>query len=293
VLPTEAFGVYFGSSMAIGYPGDPFSYTLSRAPDGPRDLLAGRVALIPEPGGDEDDFTIVPLKLLARRALNPADGSAFPLLDFSSAEAFDPVSATVTLAGINGEFELNSIIATANGTQGLISLDANSPVAARTFYGLPADRMIAGDLVGVEVSDNSGRTMVAYRASVGNFTAAFGPVMPRPSVGVDVTAAPVRMLGQITVGDATTAYGGMLDASFVQTGSQRAVVLHFAQSIISNSVSFATPDLSGVSGWNEGLFGLQRGSPVDWLLKAANTADFVPADGAVLRYLDFEGQITP
>jgi hypothetical protein len=101
------------------------------------------------------------------------------------------------------------------------------------------------------------------------------------------------MVGQIQVGDATFGYGGMVEASFVQTGTARAMVLHFAQSIINHNVSFATPDLTGVVGWNEGAFGLQRGSPLEWLLYAANQADFVPAAGASLRFIEFKGQITP
>jgi hypothetical protein len=294
VLPGDAYGVLFGLSSAIGFPGDPLSFALANAPNGQRDLLAARLGLVVEPGGDADDFSVTPLKMILRRGLSPDNGSTLPLLDFSAAEAFDPVSSTVTFTGTdNATIELTSLVATANGTQGRISLDLQSMATTRTFYGIPPARMIAGDLAGVEGSDNHGRGVIAYTGSVSPFTAAFGPMTLFPMVGVDATAATVRMLGEIQVHDVAFGYGGTVEASFTQTGTARAIVLHYAQSMINHTLSFSTPDLTGVVGWNEGLFGLQRGSPLEWRLYAANQGNFVPAAGASLRFIEFNGQITP
>ena len=293
VLVGEAYGVVLGLSQRFGGPGDSPTFTLTDVLDGARDLLAARLAVQP---GPDDDLGLTPTKFIVRRAINPPNGSTLPLLDFAGSEAFDPVSASVTLSGTGGAtVELSTLFSTANGTHSPTSLDLNSTATVRTYYGLPNNRLIAGDLQAVLASDDRNREVLAFRRDVAPWTVAFGATIPYPLVEVYATAPVLRMRARISVGSATTSYGGQLEATFVQAGLQRAVEMHFAQSALATSPNYElrTPVLTGLTGWNESLYGLQLGSPIAWTLEAMNTWNFIPADGAVLRGVKFGGPITP
>ncbi|HEY7568103.1 MAG TPA: hypothetical protein VH762_11065 [Gemmatimonadaceae bacterium] len=293
VAAQDAYGIVLGTSRYLGEPGASTSFMLTAVPDAVRDLLAARFTV---QQGTDDDFGITPNKFIVRRAINAPNGSTLPVLDFASAEAFDPVSASVTLSGTGGAtVELSGILASANGTSTPVSMDLNSPVTERTYYGLPASRLIAGDLQGVEASDDHNREVVAYRRDIAPFTLTFGPLIPFPFVDVYATQPVVRLRARANVGQATTFYGGRLDATFVQAAQQRAIVMHFAQTPLATSPNYElrTPVLTGLAGWNESLYGVQLGSVVDYKIEAMSTWNFKPADGAVLRSVRFMGQITP
>jgi hypothetical protein len=292
-VPAEqGYGIILGTSTVFGLPGTSTSFTLNNVLDGARDLLAARLAV---QQGAGDDIAVTPNKLIMRRAVNSPNGSTLPVLDFSAAEAFDPVNAAVTFSGTAGAImEMSSLIATANGTYSVISLDFNSNATVRPYYGLPNTQLIAGDLHGIQASDDRNREVLAFRRDVAPWTVTFGPMIPYPLPDVYATA-PVRLRARVAVGPATTQYGGQLEATFVQAGLQRAIIMHFAQTTLATSPNYElrTPVLSGLAGWNESLYGLQLGSVVDWDLSALSSGSFTPADGAVLRSVRFQGQITP
>jgi hypothetical protein len=295
VPPAEAFGVILGTSVALGNPGGPYTFSLTGVLDGPRDALAARLAVTEGSGGD-DDVGLTPTRFVLRRALNPPDGGTLPVFDFASAEAFDPASASVTLGNTqDASVELSSAFATANGTFSPISIDLNSSATTRPYYGLPGPRLQFGDLHAIVASDNRNREVLAFRRDVAPWTVDFGPTIPQALVDVFSTSPVVRLRGRIAVGRPTLDYGGELEASFIQAAHQRAILMHFGQSALAISPSYElrTPDFSGLQGWIESLYGLQSGSPVDFELNAMNTGSFVPADGAVLRSVRYEGRLTP
>jgi hypothetical protein len=289
----DAYGVILGTSVFLGQPGASTSFTLTDVLDGARDLIAARLTLLQ---GVDDDFGVTPAKLILRRAINPPNGSTLPVLDYASAEAFDPVNAQITLTGTGGaNIEMATIFSTANGTYSPISLDLSSTATLRSYVGVPTSRLIAGDLHAIQASDDRNRDVLAFRRDIAPWTVAFGPTIPHPFVDVYATSPVVRMRARTNVGPATTQYGGQLEAAFVQAALQRAIIMHFAQTTLATSPNYElrTPVLTGLAGWIENQYGLQLGSAVDFTLEAMSAWNFKPADGAVLRSVRFSGQITP
>jgi hypothetical protein len=287
------YGVIFGTTLTYSLAGGPATFTLHDVPDGVRDLIGARLRFTATP---EDDFAVVPDRFIVRRGVNPPAGSTLPVLDFGSTEAFDVASATITLTGTNGaRVETSSIIATANGSMSEISLDPQSASTARTWYGLPASRLIAGDLQAVSADDDRGREVISYGREVVAKTVAFGPTMAWPDVSVYTVTPTLRVRAVVNVGAPTTQYGGMLEATFVQPALQRAIIMHYAKTALSatNFYELRTPAMAGLAGWNESLYGLLAGSPLEWTIESFSEWMFTPAEGAVLRTTRAHGTLVP
>ena len=290
----QAFGVALGTSLAVGDPGEGSTFTLTGVPDGPHDLLAARLVV----GGTSDDETLTPNKLIVRRALNPVSGSVLPVLDFNAAEAFDPVTAAVTVTGANGaSIRVTSAFSTANGTNTFLAGATSGGGASQTFWGLPISRLVAGDLHWAIASDDRGRNAAVFSHEVVPRTVSLGPEMPAPVVGVFATTPTFRVHALLNnLGPADTQYGGSFDVTFSQPSLQRALVFTYSRGAIatSNNVEVRTPVLTNIPSWNESLYGLRIGSQIIWEVNAWSVADtFVPTDGALLRWTTFAGNVTP
>ncbi len=113
-------------------------------PDGDVDLIASRSTYAISGSEPTIDFN----KGIIRRGLNPPDGSTLPVLDFESAEAFDPVEKTLTLnnLGSDGAFVSESFF-TPSGATGLLYAEASqSTESTRTFKAVPDGVLQSGDL---------------------------------------------------------------------------------------------------------------------------------------------------
>jgi hypothetical protein len=97
----------------------------------------------------------------------------------------------------------------------------------------------------------------------------------------------------VNIGAPTTHYGGMVEALFIQPSAQRGFIMHFAQSMLTPNYEMRTPQLAGLPGWDETLYGLRTGAQIEWSIEAFSEWMFAPADGAALRMLQRSGQITP
>jgi uncharacterized membrane protein len=289
----QGFGVGLGTAFYLGLPGTSTSYTLTDVPDGAHDLLSGRVNI--DMSGDL--VFAVPDRMILRRNQNPSNGSVLPLLDFATAEAFGPVTSQLTLTGTNGaEVELSGAFSTANGTYAFINGGEHSTSTNWTYFGIPSSRLIAGDLHWIIAGDDQGRTAVVFAHDIVPRTLAMGPVINSPFVSVFATSPVVRMRAQLTLGQPDTEYGGSFEATFIQTGLQRAFVMAYSRGAIGSSTSqeIRTPVLTGLPGWDESRYGFQTGAQVTWMITQWSTADtYVPVDGGLLRYVTFQGVITP
>lgn len=146
------------------------SYTLNNVWDSPTDLFAGR----------NRPFD----RIIIRRSLNLPHGAAIPLLDFASAEAFSPVTHTLTSQGV-GE---NATISQTWSLSGTGVHFAYTPLAAtNSIFTMPADRQQVGDAYGVSIDEfilttEEGRARsaaISFTAGA-NRTLDLGPPAPTP-----------------------------------------------------------------------------------------------------------------
>jgi hypothetical protein len=288
----QGYGVIMGTTRAFAPPAGSPNFTLENIPDAPRDLIGASLGFMIL----SDDYVITPKRFIVRRALNPPAGAVLPVLDFGSSEAFDAATATVTLSGTNGaNVETNSILSTASGTMSSISVDERTPATTRTWYGLPASRLIAGDLQALLADDDRGRQVISYGREVAPTTVAFGPETPPPQVSVYSMTPMLRMRAVVNLGQPPAQYNGMIEATFMQPGINRAFLMHFSRATLEATQVYElrTPALDGLAGWNESVFGLQPGSKLEWTLEAFSEWNFIPTAGAVLRSFRSGGEIIP
>lgn len=108
-----------------------------------------RPGLIDFFGVRSSSLTGVPNRLYDVRNLNPADGSTLPFTaDFNSANGYDPASAQITIGNALGDDLLNvTMFHTANGDGGMLGGGlAPSTAITRTWYGIPTNKLVAGDV---------------------------------------------------------------------------------------------------------------------------------------------------
>lgn len=173
VQTNESAEIALGSSAAsvAGQTGATPAFTLAGVPDGAHDLLATRNLA----GGDA-------ARLLITRALDPADGSTLPVLDFASAAAIAPIKATATVTGTAATPLVFSEFLTGNGTVALLSVAEAMTVA---YSAVPSASLIAGDLHALVAlaEDAIGlRGVVTYNRQAGARTLALGPVLAQPTI---------------------------------------------------------------------------------------------------------------
>lgn len=142
--------------------------------------------------GSRSDATGVPNKVVLFRNLNIPDGGALPsVIDFNGAASSVPASATVTVNNALGDdLLISSGLSTANGQGlGFASDFTPGPTTTRTWYGLAASQMIAGDVHGINVfafpsgsTTGDGRVLLQFVGAVANQTVTLGPNLTDPTV---------------------------------------------------------------------------------------------------------------
>ncbi|MGH7618307.1 MAG: hypothetical protein ACREPM_13875 [Gemmatimonadaceae bacterium] len=271
-------GWWFGSANGNG------SFSLENLPAGPLDVVAMR-------NGDiTAQFEIPADRVIIRRGVNPASGSALPVLDFGAAESFAPTTATWTFTNV-GATELMSMsqaFITATGTMGAFSLypGVDRSETVRTAYGIPLAQTIAGDLhqvvatintVGTPIGspNRASRQIIAYSRSVSDRTLAFGPAMPSPNVTV-VAGSPAGRLR--ATGTLPTEYSAGVSFDVTQTSTAHFATVHATRDFLGTAGTYDVeiPDLSGAVGWDT-QFAIRAGVPTNW---------WVSGGGPVLDFYD-------
>lgn len=247
---------------------------------GPRDLIATRSAAGSFPG-----FGGPPNRIVLRRNLNPANGSSIGPIDFGGSDSFAPASARLTIAGTGaGDLIIPFVgLQTANGGTGTFFTDFGAiinPTTTPTYYGIPADRLAAGDLHyafvvsapnGAEGPDISqGRVAGAFFRTVADRTLTLGPAMNTPTVSSSNTPYPrprVQLARQAQYGDA-------LLATFSQDGTtSRTVSMLVLASYLQGAASWdvTVPDFTGAPGFDPAWM-LRSGTQTDWQVVASGGA---------------------
>ena len=281
-----------GGSASTAGPGTTF--TMTNAGVGPADLLATRSAL------DFQTFSLTIDKAILRRGLNPAPGGSIgPVLDFNSADAFTPASASVTLANAGGDItQVFTIFQTANGAAGTFFLSAFNAGATRTVLGVPSSKTQAGDLHGVfaaaSATDLSTRSLLRYNRDLTGQTITLGAVPSAVTISTASSSPYLRLRMQSTwQSDYADVFGG----GYVTSNGGR--VWNFSVSRgytgAGAAFDFTLPDFSGVAGFNTS-WGLVTGQQVAWASTAtAYLTSFVNGivEGSTLRLGARSGNVTP
>ena len=245
--------ILFGGTgnRVLGNAAPPKSFSLQDVLDGPRDLLAVQKG----PG-----TPIRPvLKLIVRRGLNPANGSALATLDFAATEAFAPASASLTVGNLGSgeEVLVRTSFITDKGFLGSLPFDITDPepTATQNYFGLPANQVQTGDLqvVSASTTSSAAREAIGFFTDIVNRTLTLGPAMSSATIGVAATTPYVRPRAQFA---AQTEYGAGAIARFQQTPSATAryVVLVVATAAstanASNQWTLALPDFTASAGYD-------------------------------------------
>jgi hypothetical protein len=273
------------------------NFTLTDVQDGTFDLVASRSSLVI----DGSNVSTQLIGLIFRRALNPADGSTLPVLDFGSTEAVSPVTSNLTVNNLGTDMSLVSVLyITANlGFASLYFESTQSASATRPFYGVPTASRVSGDLHFLTVSSFSAsatnyRTASIYFAEATDRTVTLGPQISGLTVSAVNSAPYARLRAQYTVqpeyDDLIIFAGGQQNNTFTILASKDYVGA-------SATYDFAIPDFTGVSGWTNS-WAPQLGVNTTWSFSA--TGYSVPgglitpfADGLLSQSAVTNGNITP
>jgi hypothetical protein len=261
-----------GSSAYVSGSGiaDPAQFTL-------RDIQSGRADLIAVRGSTCQTRSACggATGVIIRRNLDPPDGSALPVLDFSDArEAFQllPKSLTITNLTVGETIRFNEWFATARTSSSVPLMDEMqfttvSAAARAAYYAVPDDRLSASDVhrLGLSAaSANSVRQTLVEIHGSDDASIAMPPLFP------PVTIVTARQPGFATVRTdvAQTAGSKTWLAEFDQSNVD-IIVRVSAGYARANNVTLNVPSFAGVSGWSSS-WGLRPGSVTPWSIFAIN-----------------------
>lgn len=300
---TQSASITLGSSSA-GASGANTSFVLEDVPDGALDLVAGRTTTTIS----GTSFSIALDKLIIRRGVNAANNSTLPVLDFGAAEAFDPVQANITLGNLGTDvgFALTSYFTSAGSSVTGATLAGFSLPGAGPFkyYGVPANRQLAGDLhvaigfafPGLTSTDQS-RFAALYFKDPTDRTVTLGPALTAPTVSTAATAPYVRFRA---TGPVQTQYNKLVAVSFAQGGTApRSASIQASEGYLAGSANydFTIPDFTAVAGWDNN-WGPKTGVQTTWSVTAytftgIGLGSLNPLEGSTFVGGSRTGTITP
>lgn len=234
------------------------TFTLSAVNARALDLVATRGTVTSTANGD----FLTPDRMIIRRGLNLASGSAIPALDFAVAEAFAPAVNNLTISGLEtaDEVFLTNTLWTGTSTFGLAhsaELPSSGPVSLNSA---PSAQLQAGDLheLSIEASQSSqslvvGRQYVEYFGAPTDRSAPMGPQLSVPLVTSASSVPYSRMRGQLA---SQPEYNTSVEFGFLQdgpSGGDRVVLLGASAAFLGGTPTtwdVTIPDFGGVSGLN-------------------------------------------
>jgi len=277
------------------------TFQLTDVPDGALDLVAARSTT------NTTTFATSVDKMIIRRGVNATNSSTLPVLDFGSAEAFDPVLRTLTIGNLGTDVATvftNYFTAAGSGAAGATVGASILPSAGPfTYYGVPASKQLAGDLhlaLAIAFPDlttlDQERVAALYFKDPTDRTVTLGAVLPAQTVSAAATAPYVRFRA---TGSIPADYGKLLDLEFTQSSAARSVSIIASESYLTGGASYdlTVPDFSGVAGWDNN-WGPKTGAATDWRVSTygftgIGLGSLMPVDGATFKGAGRSGTITP
>jgi len=239
------------ATAGIGYANTIVSgtdFTLEEVPDGPREVVATRA----KANGDRVE------KYILRRGVNISDGGSMAPLDFANDEAFEPVSANLTVSGLGTTVaNVGSAFFGVQRTQTLNGFMARKVTNETIKYdAIPADKMLVNEVqllyAGVSTAPEALETGIYFRTT-DDLSLAFGPSLSEPTFSIVGSQPYLRPRAQLPV---QAEYTGELDLYYVQDHAT-AFILETAGH--ASNWDVALPDLSNVTGFHAG-WGLWSGA---------------------------------
>jgi hypothetical protein len=256
------------TTVVSGGGAGPYPFTLMEVDDGPHDLLAGLAALTAAGGG----FSLDLIKVIIRRSQNPADNAVLPLLDFGSAEAFDPVMRNLTLNNLGTDATVAWMAYTTGSTSTSTFFNDFQAVAGntRTYPGIPTAKQETGDLHSLTLiaADPNATTLDRQRTANLFFreatdrTVNFGPDLAMPTITVPDATPYAKPRTQYPL---QAEYGDYWYVTFDQTGGrQNSAGLGATPGYLNGGdFDFTIPEFSGLTGWDD-AWGLEAGLDTTW-----------------------------
>lgn len=239
----------------------PLNTTLSmqNLPFGPFELLLTRTNF--NSGGPD----IAVQSLVLRRAIDPANGGTVPAIDFAT-EGVAPATAPLTFANTGGETFFNAMtFRTADGLNGWIAASGAFAATGRFWYGIPSNRLIAGDLQQITATTTSAtarREIIHFARDVAARTLTFGVPLSLPTV-TPVLVTPWVLRASGTLGPD---YVSRVSVYYRENAADpRTMMIVASRAFLGGATQydFAIPDLAGTTGFTA-FWNLRRGSPVKW-----------------------------
>jgi hypothetical protein len=275
--------------------------TFSNVPNGNVDLIAGRTTLTINQVGVSFNLA----KMIIRRNLNPAAGSALATIDFGAAEAFTPVTKNLTINNLGTDVSaVLGLYFTSNSTVANYFTDFSGGGSSRTYPGVPSANQAAGDLhilaiVGLPSLTGSTPQREALFAfhTAADQTFALGPVLNTPTVSTLAATGYARVRAAITV---QPEYNKDFSFNGSQTGAapRSFTIQQTAGYSSASSLNLDVPDLSAVSGFDVN-WGPKVGTAVGWTFSSIGFPGSVGitqppfTEGASYMFASRPGTITP
>jgi len=242
------------------------TFQIQQVPGGAHDLIALRATR--KGIGTAVDF--VPNTLIIRRGVNVANGGTLAPLDFDGPEAFESATANVTIDGLGADLTTTSdaFAGTSSGDRWHTTLYSGplSAGATRRYFGIPAARLVAGELNVLWVSTRpstgpTDRSRFAYQffTTVTDRTVSLGPDLAAPTITAASTAPYLRLRAQLT---AQAEYDQYASATFVQDARSASTTMTGAYAG-GAAYDLEVPDLSGVQGFDP-AWGLVANVTTTW-----------------------------
>jgi hypothetical protein len=238
---------------------------------------------------------------ILRRDVEVPNEAQLPTFDFTSAEAFAPATATLTIAGAGADPVISvSELHTRNSRVAHPFLTRDPFATTRPYFGLPSFYLRNDDLQLLHIAtsnaaNGSSRTADVYFRTTVDRTLALGVPITAPTLSEEAGGTALRVRGLF---GALADYDQSATLVLVQVGSGLiASVAATGSYSLAQGGGFdvAVPDLSTVAGF-DGAWALRRGMNTQWA--AIRTGGTVPigrnavaTDGAVRRTAIVQGTI--
>jgi hypothetical protein len=282
---TQAAFVGIGSTgRAAILPRFGLDFTIDGVAPGSQDLLASRTSPLGAP------------RLIVRRGLDLAEGSEIPSLDFAAAEAFDMVvpSLTIVNGGANGAVNL-SVLRTAHG-EFFLPIASSGAGSTQPYFGIPADKLLGGELEQLEVTSNGATSRVAevYFRSPTNRTVTLGDDITAPAISAIAGSIQPRLRAHYAE---QADYDKLTSVVYQQPTSNGFIAISMtpAYAALAGGYDIDVPDLLNTPGFDPS-WALRQGV-VNWTaLRSGGTLaigrDVIPFDGATRRTSIIAGTLT-
>jgi hypothetical protein len=279
-----------GAFVSIGTGPD---FTIRGLSAGPHDLLATRLRLV--------DGRPTLTGIILRRTPDLSDDATLEPIDFTSAEAFAPVTHTLTLTGPDNDGATGFVgLRTVHGIADELATLTGGATTTQ-YVAIADEHLVMGDLHTITMTskpstEGAVRSTSVYFRSARDRSLAFGAVPASPDISV---ASPAPMLRMRARFPADPDYDRVTAMAYQQGQRTVVAVRMTAAYAASNATGYdlVVPDFAGVDGF-DAQWALMPGQPLLWTaVRIGGTLgvglNAVPVDGSTSVTATRSGTFNP